>query len=364
VRRRFVRNGISIRLARLMTVVVALCTVRATRAASAPPDELVIVLEPANAAPAVLRSLARIKDELAADRYRVAVADARTATAAGSVMEQPASESDQSVVLALFGDPDSGQAELWVAARGPRRLAVRRVHVVAEVPEQMPSLLAARALELVRATSLELSFDVETTAEASPPRDVQAPPPKTSAARTDLPRSGSPAPSALDFDAGVALFSSVDGPGPAILTVGRLRWHFASPFYGRVSLMGLGTEPRIETSYGSATVSQSVGLIELGAVFRRHDSLRPNVSLGAGALHVTAAGVGKPPYEGRDSSRWSATLDGGLGFAFGVTRSVALALELHGLVAIPHPTVTFADQQRASVGFPSLVLSAALQVAP
>jgi hypothetical protein len=294
------------------------------------------------------------------------MADARTATATGTVLEYAASDPDGSVLLALFGDPDSGQAELWVVARGRRGLAVRRAAVATEDSERMPALLSARALELVRATSLELSFAGETAAEPGPPPEVSVPPPRATATRPDPPRSAadSSLPAAFDFDMGLALLSSVDGPGPAILPMGRLRWHFAGSFYGRVSLFGLGTEPRVDTSYGWATVSQSVGLIELGATFRRDRSLRPSVSVGAGALHASVVGVGNPPYQGQDPARWSAALDGGLGIAFAVTRTMALATEVHALVAIPHPTLYFVDTDEATIGFPSFLLTAAVQFAP
>ena len=104
--------------------------------------------------------------------------------------------------------------------------------------------------------------------------------------------------------------------------------------------------------------------IELGATFHRDSSLRPNVSVGAGALHVSVLGVGNPPYEGRDPARWSAALDGGLGMAFAVTRTVALATEVHALVAIPHPTLNFVGTEEATIGFPSFLLTAAVQLAP
>jgi hypothetical protein len=310
--------------------------------------------------------LARIRDELAADKYRVTLADAGTATASGTLLEYAASEPDGSVLLALFGDPDSGQAELWVVARARRGLAVRQAAVATEDPERMPVLLSARALELVRATSLELSLGSETAAETRPPPDVPVSPSPRPTTQVDSPRTqaGSSLPAIFDFDMGLALMSSVDGPGPAVLPMGRLRWHFWRSFNGRVSLFGLGTQPRVDTSSGWATVSQSIGLIELGATFHRDRTLRPSVSVGAGALHVSVLGVGNPPYEGRDPAHWSAALDGGLGIAFALTRTVALAAEVHALVAIPHPTQNFVEMDEATIGFPSLLFTAAVQVAP
>jgi hypothetical protein len=350
----------------LIFVFLAQCSTDAAGAESAKPAEVVIVLEPTNATPAARRSLSRIRDELAVDRYRVTLADARTDTATGTLFEYAANEPEGSVLLALFGDPDSGQAELWVVARARRGLAVRQAAVTSEDPQRMPALLSARALELVRATSLELSFASETDAETrAPPQVVAVPPSRTTATGLCPPPAAKDSVlPAFDFEMGLALLSSVEGPGAAMMPVGRLRWYFSGSVYGRVSLLGLGTHPRVDTDYGWATVSQSVGLIELGATFRRDTTLRPSVSVGAGALHVSVVGVGNPPYEGRDPAQWSAALDGGVGVAFGVTRTVALATEVHALVAIPHPTLNFVDAEEATIGFPSFLLTAAVQFAP
>src|SRR6188508_1249336 len=61
-------------------VIVLLVTLRWSSAAAdtTTAAETVIVLQPTTASPAVRRSLARIRDELAADRFRVVVADAST----------------------------------------------------------------------------------------------------------------------------------------------------------------------------------------------------------------------------------------------------------------------------------------------
>ena len=94
------------------------------------------------------------------------------------------------------------------------------------------------------------------------------------------------------------------------------------------------------------------------------NGIRPIVSLGAGALNVAVVGTGAAPYEGREPQRWSAAFDGGVGVAFAVGSRAALVTELHALLASPHPVVRFVDTRAATIGYPSLILTLALQVAP
>ena len=78
------------------------------RARPLPGAETVILLQPATASPAVARSLARIRDELSADRFHVILADSSTAGDPGAVIESAARAAEGGTVLVLFGDPESG----------------------------------------------------------------------------------------------------------------------------------------------------------------------------------------------------------------------------------------------------------------
>lgn len=330
------------------------------------PGELVIVLQPANASPAVRRSLSRIRNELSADRLRVVDTEASLGDESGSI-ESTVGAPEGNTIVALFGDPESGQAELWVVARARRRWAARRASVLAEDPQRMPELLSARALELVRATSLELSLRPEVATEVARSTEVRRLAPPTPAAGT--PDSFAVAgldsrPGDFAIDLGLGVLDNVGGPPDAILPLGRLRRHLARLLYVRASVAGLGSRPRVQTVYGSALLSQNLGMVELEAVFRRDQRIRPSVSVGAGVLNVVVVGDGNSPYQGRDSGHWSAAFDGGLGVTFATGARIALALELHVLVATPHPTIRFIDLEVAKIAFPALMLSFAMQVAP
>ena len=88
------------------------------------------------------------------------------------------------------------------------------------------------------------------------------------------------------------------------------------------------------------------------------------MSLGAGVLHVAVVGTGAAPYEGREPQQWSAAFDGGLGVAFALGSRAALVTEIHALMASPHPVVRFVDTRAATIGYPSMIVSLALRVAP
>jgi hypothetical protein len=329
-------------------------------AETAPGAETVIVLQPTTASLAARRSLARIRDELGADRFHVVIADSTAAGTPEAVIETASREAGRGAVIALFGDPDAGQAELCVVQHAAGRVVVRRATVVVDDPERMPEALAARALELLRATALELSIENERVPRRQEHPEIipEAPPPTSSS------QPSSASETILAIDLGVGAWVSIEGPPPAMVPVGRVALHLSDWIWVRVTAAGLGTRPRVETAYGSATLAQTVALAEAVAVFRGDKRLRPFVSLGAGALNVAVSGTGAGQYEGRSPQKWSAAFDGGVGVALALRSRAALVTELHAMVATPHPVVRFADTRAATIGYPSVILTLSLQVAP
>ncbi len=346
-------------LARLAGATFVLLVLAAAPASAdtVPGADTVILLQPAAASPAVRRSLARIGDELSADRFHVVLADPDTAGGPGAVIDTARRAAEAGTALVLFGDPDTGQAELCILRGNDRHTAIRRATVVVDDPERMPEALARRALELLRATALELSIGIEPAPRPEKPRPSQADVRPTDGASGA--QSGS-----VTVDLGVATWASIDGPLPAVAPVGRVALRLSDWAWARVTAAGLGTRPSLETEYGSATLAQTVALAEAVAVFRGDKRLRPFVSVGAGAVNVAVSGMGAGQYEGRAPQRWCAAFDGGVGIAVAIRSRAAVVTELHGLVATPHPVVRFADTRVATIGYPSVILTLALQVTP
>lgn len=340
----------------LLALVLLLCTTLLARAT--PLGELVIVLEPTNASPASRQVLNRIKDELSADRFRVVLAAPSAEFAAAAVIESSTRNVDRGAIIALFGDPEAGEAELCIIRRAGRRSAVRRA-VVIENPERMPQLLSSRALELLRATALELSIDPDdgSKQETGPQQPDPSPPVAT-------PTHAPEPPTRLTIDLGVAGLQSIKGPPPSLSPIARLALGLTDRLQARLSVSGLGTRPRVATANGSATVAQDFALLELTAVLRATQRVRPMASLGSGLLSVKATGTGKPPYEGREAHQWSGAIDAGLGVALAFRARAAMVAELHTLLAWPHPVVRVLDVRTATMAYPSLIFTLALQVAP
>ena len=323
-------------------------------AETTPAAETVILLQPATASTALRRSLARIRDEMSADRFHVVLADSSAPTAREDLIERAG---EDGTTVALFGDPAMGETELCVIRRAARRTAVRWATIAVDDPERMPQALATRALELLRATALELSMESERAAAPHQPPAVRP--------IVDIPpTSPPPGPARVVAAMGIGIWNNIDGPPAAVIPMGRIGLRLSDWAWARVSVAGLGSHPRIATADGSATVSQSLALAEFAAVFRPDRRLHPILSVGAGALDVAVVGTGAAPLEGREPQRWSAAFDGGLGVGFGLGSRSALVAELHALVAEPHPVVRFVNIRAASVGYPAVIATLALEVAP
>jgi len=156
------------------------------------------------------------------------------------------------------------------------------------------------------------------------------------------------------LEAGVSLLHSSAELEPTFVPLASLRIASAGPLLGRLTVAGLGTRSRLETSRGTATVDQELGLIELGAAFRRDRLLSPVVTLGGGVLHVRTDAQGVGPYVGRRDARWSALFGVGAGLVGGFGRQLAVALEARVMLAAPYPLVRFAEMDAATLARPAV----------
>jgi hypothetical protein len=316
---------------------------------------LVVLLEPSVATAGVRRCLTRIREELLAGGFEVALVDpgpnADPISIAGAVQHQRGSVA----TIALLGDPELGPSELWILDRVGAQAEVRRIAAPTDDPGHVPEVLAIRTIELLRASALKLLVE----SNQSPPVAVPAPAPLSVATviPAELPQAPAPV---LGLEAGVTLLESAGGPGPAALPTARLRLALRAPFFVGLTLAGLGSRPRVTTSQGSADVEQDLGLIEIGAVFRRQRRLNPFVTVGGGALHVGSAGAGIYPYRGIDDSRWAALVAGGVGLVVALDGRAAMAFQLEAALAAPHPVVQFSGNDAAMIARPALMATCTL----
>jgi hypothetical protein len=298
--------------------------------------------------------MTRIRGELVADGFEVVVVDspARLDSASSAPTAQDAGALAS---IELVVDAEGHAAELRVMDRLTNKTVTRRTTIEAPEASKFAQVLAVRAVELLRASLLELLI------QAHPPPALAAPP----AVAAVTGRASQWAASALDLedestwgvDAGTAVLAGFDGIDPALLGVIRVRRAIGHPFELRATVAGLGTEPRIQRAIGSARVSQQMGFLEVVLEMWNKSVVHPVVSLGAGALYVAVDGqaAGASPYVGVRSSGWAFAADAGVGAELRLTDRFHLSLEGHALITRPYPVIRFLGEEVARTSQPSIL---------
>ncbi|WP_437514812.1 hypothetical protein [Sorangium sp. So ce1099] len=346
-------------LALFGALVLLLCA--ASPAASAEPVRVVLV-RPSAADPSISEALIRIRGELVADGFDVELLDSQSASAPRPAMDDAGQQAGSAALIGLFLAPDGQAAELWVVDPLTNKTLVRRIDTRGEAPEHIAEVLAVRAVELLRASLLELLMSSRrSAAPAAAPRPSEVQGPRSA---VQGPRS---AERSLDqqsrrstwgVELGGGLLASPGGIDPSLLLVARLRLAPlgpSGPLEARLSLAGLGTAPRVVGPQGSATVQQRLGLVELAALPWPELRLRPRFSAGVGVLHVSVDGEASWPYRGVHSARWAFAADAGAGVELGIARRLDVVAEAHALVAHPYPVVRFVETEAARLARPALL---------
>ncbi|XXY21617.1 hypothetical protein WME88_18545 [Sorangium sp. So ce216] len=328
----------------------------ASPAASGEPARVVLV-QPGADDPSISEALIRIRGELVADGFDVELLDAQSASAPRPAMDDAGQQAGSAALIGLFLAPDGQAAELWVVDPRTNKTLVRRIDTRGEAPEHIAELLAVRAVELLRASLLELLMSSRRSAvpAAAPPPSKVSPQVSRPAERPlDQPSRRS----MWGVELGGGLLASPGGIGPALLLVARLRvapLGPSGPLEARLSLAGLGMAPRVAGPQGSATVQQRFGLVELAALPWPELRLRPRFSVGLGALHVAVDGEASWPYRGVHSAQWAFAADAGAGVELGIARRLDVVVEAHALVAHPYPVVRFVETEAARGARPALL---------
>jgi len=348
-------------------VAFAIAPAAARAAAPAPlAGGRVTVLQSSSVSPRARRCFTRLREELAAGGFEVTVSEFGVGGEA-LWMVDPASHGDGSTAtITLVGNPDEGDAELWVVdGVPPGRVVLRRLLVPAGAGAHDDEVLAIRTLEFLRANALELTRATPSSTAMPPSVGASAPAstPVTVAAAAAPPIAPVPTRGPLSFEIGLSLIETSRTLGPAFLPVARLRVEWLSLLETRLTVAGFGTQPRVTSAEGTATVGYTLGLVELRTAFRHDHAVRPSVGVGGGVLRVNVDGAGTGPYEGLQGERWAGLFDVGAGFTAKLRGHFSLAVELHGQLAAPYPTVRFSGDEVARIGRPAVFSSVTLVTA-
>jgi hypothetical protein len=332
----------------------------------------VVLVRPVDADPVTVEALFRIKGELTAEGISVVVEDA-PATApgrppegqrehgaddgaasaptpgtegAGATPSGPGSPVDAEaaqaspVTIRLSLDPSTHVAEVVVVRT---KKLTRSIDTHGATHDRLAEVLAVRAVELVRASLVELALPAAHPLPVAPPAAAQ-------------PRDPS-----WGLEAGATLLASPRGVDPAALALFRIRFAPIRRLELRLAFAGLGTSPRVEGPEGtSARVTQLLALSEVALRPWPDLRVRPSFSLSAGALEVSAEGEAPAPFRGTGAATWSAVLGGGAGAEVLVVPRFGVAAEVRAFTAIPYPSVRFLGEEGARVGVPGVLASVTL----
>ena len=307
---------------------------------------LVVLVRPSAQSTVVNEAILRIRGELIADGFEVAIVDAPPGLEPASVLRQTDQQTGATATLGLFLRADATAAELWVVDRLTNKTVVRSVEISKSSTASAPEVLARRSVELLRASLLEILVDTQK-------RPTLSPAPRAQASRW-VARALEPRRSSWGVEAGAQVLGGFGGVGPAILPVARGRVALGDRFAARLTLSGLGTRPHVEALEGTATVSQALSLLELIAEVAPDSWLRPSVSVGAGAYHISAEGRAAWPYQAFEPGRCEFAADVGAGLSLPLTSAFAFSFEGHAILVTPRPVIRFVEVDTAEIKNPLL----------
>ncbi len=300
----------------------------------------------------VSEAMTRIRGELIADGFEVSVVDAPPDSDRAAVLASANRETAAAATLGLFVQEDAKAAEVWVVDRLTQKTVVRRIEMTDPSADSAPEVLARRSVELLRASLLEILIDEQERPASRGPHEEASRWAAKGLARKE-PRWG--------VAAGAEVLTSFGGVGSTVMPVGRVRFVLVEPLSARLSLAGLGTQPEVEAPVGAASVSQTLGLLELVGEFLPRSRVRPSVSLGAGSYLVAVDGTAISPYAGMSDERFTFATDLGAGLVLSLSSSLALTFEGHTTLITPYPVIRFVGVDTAEIKNPLLSAALALE---
>jgi hypothetical protein len=335
-------------MGRAALAVVAVLVIVGAAAIAHAESVLVVIARPSSSGTLATEVLNRARGELLADGFTVLVVDAVARENRVASLSRTGRATGGAVAAGLFVEEGAGTVDLCLVDSLTGRVMMRSLDAPPNSADQTPQVVARRTVDLLRASLLEFlvqglrSAVTETRAPVGHASRIEA---------KDQSVSG------WTLEGGLAVLGSFDGLGPAFMPLVRVGRVVVEPLQLRLTGAWLGTQPRVETATGAATVEQGVAVFECVARFFGDRRLRPLASLGAGTYYVGVNGIGVSPYRGAHSSEFALALDAGVGVATVIASNLEAVVEVHALVTDPGLAVRFVDVDAAKIGRPSLLVT-------
>lgn len=300
----------------------------------------VLVVEPPPDDVVLFEAFGRLRAELALHAFEVVVFESRARSSSPEELEAEAQAREAFAAIALQRHPSGTSADVCIVDRVTGKTVQRRLAI--EGSPDGPTLLAIRAVDLLRVSLLELSSGQKPAADvlgvdrAPPPSQVRQ---FVHEERLFQVRSGAVtfAEPTLGASLGVSLSVRVR-PIPRLL----LGLQLGGPAFGG----------EYSASSGSASVRQEYALVDASwnlASSTAGARWEWGPRVGVGVSHLEASGRVTPPLVARSDDVWGVALEAGGGVERFFNDTLSLALELTAFSSLPRPIIAVNDDQSSPV---------------
>jgi hypothetical protein len=263
-----------------------------------------------------------------------------------SEVEDAAPDASSFATVAMSRAANGAFADVWISDRVTGKTVVRRLEVGAGT--RATSILAIRALELLRASLLEVA--------AKPPPDAQPISAPGDVVKWIAPALPPPAARPLlegnALGVGALALHGLTGIGLAVgPTV-----HYSrgmGPWFVRVAVAGPLAGPELSAAAGTASIRQELAALTLGWASDPRP-LGVDAWMGAGGFDLHTSSSAGAPYRGISGDVVSFLWTAGVGGLARMGPRIALTAELMAVFLDPEPVVVIAGRDAGSAGAPSV----------
>jgi hypothetical protein len=337
----------------LGTALALTAAILIARAAIADPSALIAVVRDQETNEP---TLTRLRSELDALGLRVVEVEAPAEDRSPRGLERAAREVGAFAALRIV--PWERGIEVWIADRVTGKTVLREL--VVAPGEATDEVVALRAVELLRASLLELELPHKQSGDVPPPPAV-----KRMVSRPEPAPPGPPPATPPRFGVGLGAgpLLSPGGIDPSWQILLKARFVIA-PRWGLELCAMLPTLPStLEQPEGSADISIFfVGSALTLDLLPEPSHWTARAALGVGGVALRMVGSANELYVGRTDNVLVALPYTHLDLLYDIATDVRLGASIWAGVALPRATITFADRQVASWGRPAGAATAALEV--
>lgn len=263
-------------------------------------------------------------------------------------------EREQAVACVAFVTGEGHTtADIWLSDRVTGKTSIRTL--ATEHEQEAPSVLAIRAVDLLRVSLREATSERPIPPEVVGAHPERAPPRVLRWARADEPER------LFQVRLEAAALTPLRQWSPGLGLAASLSRRLAGPLEARAFFAGPSQGGDMQGPIARARLRQTVGLGELGAGWTWRETWTFETSVGVGVHHLDVSGEADSPHFSAAGSALSLAVGAGAGVGFVVAPGVSVGASVRSLFINPAPVILFGDEQQP-FGVGALVGSAGLRV--